>query len=80
MGQQYGQLSLDERCEIARLRADGRSIQKVAAALGRSASTISRELKRNIGKDASYKPAKAQSKADQRCWRGARLDRDPVLR
>lgn len=80
MGKHYGQLGLDERCEIARLRADGRSLNKIAQALGRSASTISRELKRNIGKDVGYRPAKAQLKADQRCWRGARLDRDPTLR
>jgi transposase, IS30 family len=80
MGTHYGQLSLDERCEIARLQAGGTSLRKIAKALGRSASTLSRELNRNTDRDVGYKPAKAQSKADQRCWRGARLDRDPKLR
>ncbi|HEX5005934.1 MAG TPA: IS30 family transposase [Hyphomonadaceae bacterium] len=80
MGQHYGQLSLEERCEITRLQASGCSLRKIAKTLGRSASTISRELNRNTDRDAGYRPAKAQSKADQRCWRGARLDRDPKLR
>jgi len=80
MGTCYGQLSLEERCEIARLRASGCSIRAIAEALGRDPSTVSRELKRNTDRDAGYKPAKAQGKADQRCWKGARLDRDDALR
>ena len=80
MGQQYGQLSLEERCEIARLYAAGASRHQIAQALGRSTSTVSRELKRNTGRDVGYRPAKAQASADQRCWRGSRLDRNPKLR
>lgn len=80
MGQHYGQLSLEERCEIARLQAGGCSLRKIAKALGRNPATISRELKRNTDRDLGYKPAKAQSKADQRCWKGARLDRNEPLR
>jgi IS30 family transposase len=80
MGQRYGQLSLEERCEIARLHADGRSQRAIAKALGRDPTTIGRELNRNTDRDLGYRPAKAQSKADQRCWRGARLDRDDALR
>lgn len=49
MGQRYEQLSLAERCEIARLHGSGTSIRQIAAALDRPASTISRELKRNQG-------------------------------
>ena len=64
----------------ARLYAAGASRHQIAEALGRSTSTVSRELKRNTDRDVGYKPAKAQGKADQRCWRGARLDRDPKLR
>ncbi|MFL6821274.1 MAG: helix-turn-helix domain-containing protein, partial [Xanthobacteraceae bacterium] len=43
----YKQLSLEDRCDIARLQAAGRSIRQIAAALDRPPSTISRELKRN---------------------------------
>jgi len=80
MGQHYGQLSLDERCEIARLHAAGCSRRSIAEALGRDPATISRELKRNTRRDVGYKPANAQRKADERCWKGARLDRDEALR
>lgn len=80
MGQHYGQLSLEERCEIARLQASGCSRRAIAQALGRDPSTISRELKRNTDRDVGYKPAKAQFKAAQRCWKGARLDRNQPLR
>ena len=50
MGTNYDQLSLEERCKVASLRAAGRSIRQIAADLDRSASTIARELKRNAGK------------------------------
>ena len=40
-------LSLAEREEIALLRVQGYSIQEIARRLGRAASTISRELRRN---------------------------------
>ena len=80
MGQHYGQLSLEERCEIASLQAAGCSRRAIAKALGRDPATIGRELKRNSDRDVGYRPARAQSKADQRCWRGSRLDRDATLR
>ncbi len=80
MGQHYGQLSLEERCEIARLQAAGCSRRAIAETLGRNPATISRELKRNTDRDVGYKPAKAQRKADERCWKGARLDRNAALR
>src|ERR1700716_610879 len=47
MGQCYGQLSLEERVEIYRLHAGGRSQNEIASALERAPSTISRELRRN---------------------------------
>ena len=47
MGQCYGQLSLEERIEIYRLRAAGESMQMIAQNLERHVSTISRELSRN---------------------------------
>ena len=51
MGQKYDQLTIEERCEIARLRASGVSIRQIAAALDRSPSTIAREMKRNAAQD-----------------------------
>ena len=80
MGRRYEQLSLDDRCEIARLSADGRSVRQIAAALDRSPSTISRELKRNRGRQVGYKPSYAQHQARARRWTGSRLDREPGLR
>lgn len=83
MGRVYEQLSLEERCEIARLCGAGASIRKVAAALGRQPSTISRELKRNAGsgpRAGPYKPAYAQDQAAARRWSGVKLERDEALR
>jgi transposase, IS30 family len=79
MERSYQQLSLDDRCEIARLQADGCAVRQIAAALGRSPSTISRELKRNRGA-TSYRPGYAQERATARRWKGSRLDREPFLR
>jgi transposase, IS30 family len=80
MGRQYQQLSLEDRCEIARLQAEGRSIRQMAAALDRPPSTIARELKRNGSRSVGYKPSYAQQQAKARRWVGSRLDRDPALR
>ena len=83
MGRVYDQFSLEDRCEIARLRALGSSIRQVAAALDRSPSSVSRELKRNTGagpRAGSYKPSYAQAQSEARRWSGARLDRDAALR
>lgn len=80
MGQQYGQLSLEDRCTIARLREEGRSIRQIAAALDRQPSTISRELKRNSGNQVGYKPAYAEQQASARRWSGLRLERNDGLR
>ena len=77
MGQRYAQLSLEDRCEIARLQAAGRSLRQIAAALDRAPSTISRELKRNGGRQVGYKPAYAEEQAKARRWTGSRLDREP---
>src|SRR2546425_9338888 len=45
-------LSLDEREEISRGVAAGHSIRHIAMGLERSASTVSRELRRNGGRGA----------------------------
>ena len=80
MGEHYHQLSLEERCAIARLREAGQSLRQIAAALDRPASTISRELKRNSGAKIGYKPAYAQEQTRARRWSGMRLERDAQLR
>ena len=76
----YRQLSIEERCEIARLHEAGFSLRKIAAALDRQPSTVSRELKRNSGSQVGYRPRYAQAQADARRWTGSRLERDDDLR
>jgi len=80
MGERYLQLSLEERCTIARLREAGQSRRQIAAALDRPPSTISRELKRNSGTKVGYKPGYADQQARARRWSGSRLERDEALR
>jgi len=80
MGTNYDQLSLEERCQVASLRAAGCSIRQIAADLDRSASTIARELKRNAGNIVGYKPSHAQERTKARRWKGSRLERDAQLR
>ena len=55
-------LTLAEREEISRGIASNLSLRSIAAQLGRSPSTISREIKRNGGYD-SY-PAESANQAD----------------
>src|SRR5262245_556698 len=76
----YTQLSLEDRCEIARLQANGCSIRQIAATLDRAPSTIARELKRNRGRKVGYKPSFAHEQAKARRWEGSRLEREPDLR
>ena len=40
----YSPLTIEERDRIAGLKADGQSLRAIAKALGRAASSISREL------------------------------------
>jgi IS30 family transposase len=62
----YKHLSLDERNVIYRMRFLGSSQAEVARCLGRSRSTISRELARNAGSAGGYVPGTAQVKASAR--------------
>ena len=86
MGTSYGQLGLKERIEIYRLHADGKSLHVIATALGRHASTISRELRRNSKPSrrwrGGYDPQRAQSLTQRRHARGRahKLERQPDLR
>ena len=52
----YAHLTADERDRLAALKADGLSLRAVARALGRAASTISRELRRNALDSGAYRP------------------------
>ena len=79
MGQKYEQLSLEQRCTIARHRQAGKTVRQIAAAMDRSPSTIARELKRNSGSQVGYQPAYAEQQAKSRRWKGSRLIRDPSL-
>ncbi len=47
MGTQYDQLALRERMEIDLWLREGLTVRAIALRLGRSASTVSRELRRN---------------------------------
>jgi IS30 family transposase len=59
-------LSQDERIEIADLRHAGLSIRQVADRLGRSASTVSRELRRNAAGRGEYRPFEAHRRVTVR--------------
>jgi IS30 family transposase len=60
-------LTLDDRETISRAIAQGISIRAVASTLGRSPSTISREIQRNGGRQA-YRACRA----DDEAWKRAR--------
>ena len=61
-------LTLAEREEISRAVAEGRSIRAIAAHLGRAASTVSREIKRNGGQEC-YRANQADAAAWDRALR-----------
>jgi transposase, IS30 family len=79
MGRPYVQLSFEDRCEIARRKAEGQSIRKIAADLDRAPSSIARELKRNTGRTVGYKPDYANEQTKARRWKGSKLARKPEL-
>ncbi|MER7563687.1 transposase [Streptomyces sp. NPDC048523] len=74
-------MSGSEREEISRGIADGESARQLAERLGRSPSTVSREIARNGGRDR-YRAASADAAADQRGRRPkqAKLAQRPALR
>ena len=76
----YRQLSIEERCEIARLHEGGHSLRQIAAALDRQPSTVSGELRRNSGSKIGYSPTYARQQAGARRWSGSRLERNDALR
>ena len=80
----YKHLDLNERRQLFQLIGSGRSARQAAGELGRHASTIYRELKRNRHFDEEpmfrgYFPVSAHDKAAARRARGAKLMRRPEL-
>jgi transposase, IS30 family len=59
-------LSLAERTLIADLRRENKSVREVAAVIGRSPSTVSRELRRNLDYCGRYLPRTADRLAIER--------------
>ena len=77
----YGHLTLCEREDIMLMRREGRKIAEIAAAIGRSKSTVSRELARNSCQ-RFYRASTAQARYEKRrepCRRTAILDDDQLF-
>ncbi|MFC4528815.1 helix-turn-helix domain-containing protein, partial [Dyella halodurans] len=60
MGQNYSHLSAEERGAIMVGKARGESARQLAILLGRSPSTISRELARNGHREPSSRPRRGR--------------------
>lgn len=76
----YSHLSSWEREQLAALKAAGTSGNFIAKALGRSAATISRELRRNCLPGGGYSPRQAHGAYLERRRRDAALEQDARLR
>src|ERR671929_342831 len=72
-------LELGERERLAALKAEGLSLRAIARALGRAASTVSRELRRNALPKGGYLPVHAEGGYRERRQRRAVLERDAKL-
>ena len=75
----YAHLSAEERDRLADLKAAGLSLRAIARALGRAASTISREFKRNALDSGAYRPHVADGAYMLRRQRAAVLETDAKL-
>jgi IS30 family transposase len=72
----YAQITPEERYAIAMLRRQHLSIRAIAAALGRSPSTISREIRRNRSEhDGGYRAGRACERTNGRRSRSRRNSR-----
>src|ERR671933_1858973 len=72
-------LELEERERLAASKAGGLSLRAIARALGRAASTVSRELRRNALPEGGYLPVHAEGCYRERRQRQAVLERDAEL-
>lgn len=80
--QSYTHITLEERESLVLLRMQGLCNSQIAQSLGRSRSTISREIRRNQNKDSSYTPWGATCRYLHRrkaCVRKLRLESDHEL-
>ena len=75
----YVQIRYEEREKIAVLWQSKASIGQIAGSLGRSKSSISRELRRNEAPPGQYWPDTAQRLTKGRRQRGCLLERDQKL-
>ncbi|HEX9229980.1 MAG TPA: helix-turn-helix domain-containing protein [Arthrobacter sp.] len=75
-------LSFAQREETAVMRAQGSSLRVIGAVVGRSASTVSRELRRNSGAGSPYRATSAHALAYERASRPtpSKLHTNTVLR
>ena len=65
MGQTYSQLTQQERYGLELMRKQGQTLRDIAKVMGRSHTTLSRELQRNTG-PRGYRHHQAQGFANQR--------------
>src|SRR5215208_5530743 len=72
-------LELEERERLAALKAEGLSLRSIARALGRAASTVSRELRCNALPRGGYLQVHAEGCYRERRQRRAILERDVKL-
>src|SRR3954453_17970329 len=72
-------LTLEERERLAALKAEGLSLRGIARALGRGASTVSRELRGKALPQGGHLPAHAEGCYLERRQRQAVLERDAKL-
>jgi len=72
-------LELGERERLAVLKAEGLSLRTIASRLGRAASAVSRELRRNALPKGGYLPVHAEGCYLERRQRPAVLERDAKL-
>lgn len=75
----YGHLTAEERDRLAGFLAAGLSLRAISRALGRAASTISREIGRNALESGVYRPHLADGAYMLRRQRKARLETDAKL-
>ncbi len=75
----HSHLTAEERDRLADLKADGLSLRAIANALGRAASVISCELRRNQLDSGAYRPHVADGAYMLRRQRAAALDTDAKL-
>ena len=75
----YRQITSEERYVIQALRRQGLTLSAIARHVGRSPSTISREVRRNLSSQGRYTPTKAHSYAvarRRRCRRNSHFSTD----